>query len=162
MKQINKRGISLIVLVILATAIILRLSNTNIITNANDTVDEYNLKQYEAQMNLAYTSWLADNKTAKLASISELEEYGFKASDLPAGIAVTASVNIENCINHGNIIAKKAAGIFYNDDASVEAINGNINYGDVTGIEEAYGITNIELSEEANCQNYGTVTVTGT
>ena len=64
-----KRGISLIVLVvtvivlaILATTVIISLSNTNIIGQASDTVNEANLATYREQAALAYAGWKMDNK----------------------------------------------------------------------------------------------------
>ena len=97
----NKRGISLIVLVItvivlaiLASAVIVSLSNNDIITKASDAVDEYNVKQYETQLNLAYASWKvdADNRGKTFTEANIPEEHGFKESDLPAG-SIIAVVN---------------------------------------------------------------------
>jgi len=91
----NKRGISLIVLVItiivlaiLATTVIISLSNTNIIEEASNTVNETNLKTYEEQLAVAYSSWSVSKenrgKSFKEENIAELAEHGFESSDLPA------------------------------------------------------------------------------
>lgn len=95
-----KRGISLIVLVItvivvsiLAATAIISLSNTNIIDKASDTVNEYNKKQYEAQLSTAFASWTIANKgeTFTSADIEELVQHGFDKSQLPDGYTITVS-----------------------------------------------------------------------
>jgi len=94
----NKRGISLIVLVItvivlgiLATAVIIRVGDTDIIDRANEAVDEYNLATYQEQLTLAYASWFADNQGSTLTDISELAEHGFDASTLPSNLEAVIS-----------------------------------------------------------------------
>ena len=72
----NKRGISLITLVItiiimiiIAGAIILTLSNSRIFDNANDAVGAYDLKQAQTIADLAWAEAYADGARTK----SELE-----------------------------------------------------------------------------------------
>lgn len=86
----KNKGISLIVLVItiivlaiLATTVIISLSNTNIITEASDAVKEYNVKQAEGKLSVAFSAWTIDNPGKVLTSIAELESYGFTSADIP-------------------------------------------------------------------------------
>ena len=97
-----KKGISLIVLVItvivlaiLASAVIINMSgNSNIINEADEAVNEYNLKQYDQKLSLAYASWLAEEDNRGLefttANLPDLAEHGFDTTtDVPAGYRVT-------------------------------------------------------------------------
>lgn len=84
-----KRGISLIVLVItvivlaiLATTVIISLSNTNIIGEASDAVKKTNLQTYQEQADLAYVDWVLANKGQTLTNVDELKNHGFDASTL--------------------------------------------------------------------------------
>lgn len=70
----NKKGISLIVLIItivviiiLAAAIILNLSNTNLIENANNAVSENDKAEIQSAVTLAYGDMYADYQLGKVA-----------------------------------------------------------------------------------------------
>jgi len=85
-----KKGISLIVLVvtvivlaILATTVIISLSNTNIIGQASDAVNKNNLAAYREQASLAYASWKMENKSDTLTDLADLKEHGFDVDQLP-------------------------------------------------------------------------------
>ena len=99
----NKKGISLIVLIItvlvlaiLATVVVINISESNIMGEAENAISEYNKKQYEQQLTLAYAGWLADNKGEKFETdnIDELENYGIKLSEVPSGFAVAVENNV--------------------------------------------------------------------
>ena len=81
----NKRGISLIVLVItiivmviLAAAVVITLNNTGIIGKANDAVDKTNLKEVQNLATLIWSEEYMDGKrgdTLKEAVLDRLKDY---------------------------------------------------------------------------------------
>ncbi len=81
----NKRGISLIVLVItiivmiiLAASVVIALNNTGIINKANEAVDKTNLKEVEQLANLVWSEEFLDGKrddTLKSAVLEKLKDY---------------------------------------------------------------------------------------
>ena len=138
----NKRGISLIVLVItvivlgiLASAVIISVNSTNLIQESDEKVEKYNVKQYESQLSLAYASWLMENEDGILTSIVELQAYGFDATVLPArytakvvdGVPVVTTVTVvPDTMQVGDVVA-------YTPDKSANQTISGPNY--VNGTE---------------------------
>ena len=87
-----KKGISLIVLVItvivlaiLASVIIINMSDTNLIDESDEAVNLYNQKQYEEALTLAYADWLIANPGEEFTA-ENISELNFTA---PTGYTVT-------------------------------------------------------------------------
>lgn len=77
----NKKAISLIVLVItilvlsiLATTVIISLSNSNVISEANDAVNKYNLKQMEMSVQLEQASMMLESGGKKPNTFDLIEK----------------------------------------------------------------------------------------
>ena len=67
-----KKGISLIVLIvtiivmiIIAGAVIISLTESNVIDQAKDAVEKYNEGEIQSAANIAYSNWLLEEKTGK-------------------------------------------------------------------------------------------------
>ena len=92
----NKKGISLIVLIItivviiiLAAAIILNLSNTNLIENANKAVTENDRAEVQSAVTLKYADMYADYQLGK--------EGATAPTPAKVATAVASSLNLDIC-----------------------------------------------------------------
>lgn len=99
----SKRAISLIVLVItiiilsiLAATVIINLSNTNIISEANNAVNKYNLKQMETSVQLEQASMMLENGGKKPNTFDLIER-------LYANKQITESQKAELIANGGEL-----------------------------------------------------------
>lgn len=99
----NKKAISLIVLVItilvlsiLATTVIISLSNSNVISEANDAVNKYNLKQMEMSVQLEQASMMLESGGKKPNTFDLIEK-------LYTNNQITESQKAELIVNGGEL-----------------------------------------------------------
>ena len=139
----NKRGISLvtlvitiIIMIILAGVVIVSLSNSNIFDRASEAVDEYNLKQVQS---LASLKWLDAYYDPNVNTEKEYEDY-IKEELEKEGID-TDHFEIEADDTHVTVTRKEPE-INYEDVVADTSLNGEI---EIDGIKYTItkGIANV-------------------
>lgn len=78
----EKKGISLIVLIvtiivmiIIAGAVILTLTDTNVIDQAETAVEKHNLSEIKSAASMAYADWILNENTTEEGNISQIQNY---------------------------------------------------------------------------------------